>query len=175
MSLATRGGSVLYSRAMKPSFRSDQDRDADSHQFSQGRNRGLGQPPLLHERSNYGQESAIGWGPLFGSGPRFGGEEKKGSKASRTGPGQGGRAASPGFSTNDRMRVLLGCQGGWAGMLVLEFGNWGFEGLAGRTKNRSLDLSSIQYSRRARLVEWSRMSNGKTVMGGASATWASSR
>lgn len=106
---------------MKPSFRSDQDRDADSHQFSQGRNRGHGHPPLLHERSNYGQESAIGWGP-FGSGPRFGGEEKKGSKASRTGPGQGGRAASPGFSTNDRMRVLLGCQGGVA--WDVGFGVW---------------------------------------------------
>ena len=59
-------------------------------------------------------ESAIGWGP-FGSGPRFGGEEKKGSKASRTGPGQGERAASPGFSTNDRMQVCWGARGGGPG------------------------------------------------------------
>jgi len=119
-------------------------------------------------------ESAIGWGP-FGSGPRFGGEEKKGSKASRTGPGQGERAASPGFSTNDRMRVCWGA-GGWARMLVLEFGNWGFEGLAGNlARRKTVRWICHRYSRRARLVEWEPDVQWEAVMGGASATWASSR
>jgi hypothetical protein len=95
----------------------------------QGRNRGLGQPPL-HERSKLRAErSIIGWGPFFGSGPRFGGEEKKGSKASRTGPGQnrGRGLRHRGF------RPMTGCGYCWGGVLVLEFGNWGSEGFAGRT------------------------------------------
>jgi hypothetical protein len=75
----------------------------------QGRNRGLGQPPL-HERSKLRAErSIIGWGPFFGSGPRFGGEEKKGSKASRTGQGRGRGLRHRGF------RPMTGCGCCWGG------------------------------------------------------------
>jgi hypothetical protein len=72
----------------------------------QGRNRGLGQPPL-HERSKYGQAEHYWVGPIFGSGPRWRGR-KEGLESFQDRAGQGGRAASPGLSTNDRMRVLLG-------------------------------------------------------------------
>jgi hypothetical protein len=49
-------------------------------------------------------------------------------------------------------------------MLVLEFGNWGSEGFAGKDGNRSLDLSSMQV-RRARLVEWEPDVQWEAVMG----------